>query len=79
MFEQTARLIDLIKVYGIAFIIKKPTRYTHEITRRCNLYCPNCYVYNFNPSYTNLTRQQIFNEVEKKELNVEEYIKLFEE
>ena len=79
MFEQTARLIDLIKVYGIAFIIKKPTRYTHEITRRCNLYCPNCYVYNFNPSYTNLTRQQIFNEVEKNELTVEEYKKLFEE
>lgn len=78
MFEQTARLIDLIKIYGISSITKKPTRYTHEVTRRCNLYCPNCYVYNFNPSYTNLTRQQILKEVEKNELSVEEYKKLFE-
>jgi len=79
MFEQIARLMDLIKIYGSSFITKKPTRYTHEVTRRCNLYCPNCYVYNFNPSYTNLTRQQIFKEVEKNELSVEEYKKLFEE
>lgn len=79
MFEQTARLIDLIKIYGISSITKKPTRYTHEVTRRCNLCCPNCYVYNFNPSYTSLTRQQILEEVEKNELSVEDYKKLFEE
>ena len=78
MFEQTARLIDLFKIYGFAFITKKPTRYTHEVTRRCNLYCPNCYVYNFNPYYTNLTREQIFKQVEKNELSIDEYKDLFE-
>ena len=78
MFEQTLRLIDLIRIYGISSFTKKPTRYTHEITRRCNLYCPNCYVYNFNPSYSNLTKQEIFKKVEKNELSIEEYIKTFE-
>lgn len=79
MFEQTARLIDLLKTYGFASITKKPTRYTHEVTRRCNLYCPNCYVYNFNPSYTNLTREQIFKEVEKNELSIDEYEDYFQQ
>jgi MoaA/NifB/PqqE/SkfB family radical SAM enzyme len=79
MFEQTSRLIDLIKIYGISIITKKPIRYTHEVTRRCNLYCPNCYVYNFNPSYSNLSRQEIYKEVEKNELTVENYKQLFKE
>lgn len=79
MFEQTARLLDLVKIYGYTFITKRPTRYTHEITRRCNLKCPNCYVYNFNPSYTNLTRQQIITEVEKNELSYEDYKNIFED
>lgn len=79
MFEQTLRLIDLIKIYGISSVSKKPTRYTHEVTRRCNLYCPNCYVYNFNPSYSNLTRQEILKKVEKNELSIKKYKKLFEE
>jgi len=78
MFEQTARLLDFIKIYSYAYISKKPTRYTHEITRRCNLSCPNCYVYNFNPSYRNLSRKQIFDEVEKNELLYDDYKKIFE-
>jgi len=78
MFEQTARLLDLIKIYFFAQISKKPTRYTHEITRRCNLFCPDCYVYNFNPSYRNLSRKQIFDKVKKNELIYDDYKKIFE-
>jgi len=79
MFEQTSRLIDLVKIFGLSYISKKPTKYTHEITRRCNLYCPNCYVYNFNPSYSNLTRSEIFKEVEKNELTIEDYKQFFKQ
>jgi MoaA/NifB/PqqE/SkfB family radical SAM enzyme len=79
MFEQTARLFDLCKIYGLAYITRKPTRYTHEITRRCNLFCPHCYVYEFNPSYQHLERQQIFKEIEHQELSVEKYQELFEQ
>ncbi|KYK31985.1 MAG: hypothetical protein AYK22_00045 [Thermoplasmatales archaeon SG8-52-3] len=79
MFEQTFRLLDLVKLYGFATIYKRPLRYTHEITRRCNLYCPNCYVYNFNPDYKNKTRLEIFDEVKKNELTLEDYKKIFQE
>jgi MoaA/NifB/PqqE/SkfB family radical SAM enzyme len=79
MFEQTKRLFDLVKMYGNSSLTKKPIRYTHEITRRCNLTCPNCYVYNFNPSYENMSRKNIFNEVKKNELKYVDYIKIFEE
>ena len=78
MFEQTARLLDFIKIYFYAQISKKPTRYTHEITRRCNLSCPDCYVYNFNPSYHNLSRKKIFDKVKKNELLYDNYKKIFE-
>jgi len=79
MFEQAARLFDLCKIYGLAYITGKPTRYTHEITRRCNLFCPYCYVYEFNPSYQHLERPQIFKEVERHELSVGRYQELFEQ
>jgi MoaA/NifB/PqqE/SkfB family radical SAM enzyme len=77
MFEQTARLLDLVKIYSYSFITKKPARYTHEITRRCNLTCPNCYVYNLNPKYTDLNRRDILKEVGKNELTYEDYEKIF--
>ncbi len=79
MFEQTIRILDLIKIYGYASITKKPSRFTHEITRRCNLFCPNCYVYNYNPSYKNIPRKEIYKEVEKKELSYLDYKKIFKE
>jgi len=77
MFEQTARFFDFLKIYALTNISKKPKRYTHEITRRCNLSCPDCYVYSFNPSYQNLSRNQIINEVGKNELSYEDYEKIF--
>ena len=77
MFEQTARLLDLVKIYGGSYITKKPTRYTHEITRRCNLSCPNCYVYNFNPKYNEINRNDILKEVGKNELSPEDYKEIF--
>jgi len=78
MFEQIIRISDLLKIYGYALITKKPTRFTHEITRRCNLFCPDCYVYNYNPSYENISRMEIFKDVEKKELSYIDYKKIFE-
>ncbi len=78
MFEQTARLIDLCRIYGLASLTKKPARYTHEVTRRCNLYCPHCYVYEFNPLYQHLDRQQIIKDVGEHELSLDEYETLFE-
>jgi len=77
MFEQTVRIIDLLKIYLLSSIIKKPTKFTHEITRRCNLSCPDCYVYNFNPSYDGMTRGQIMKDLEKEELTVEDYNNIF--
>jgi len=77
MFEQTKRLYDLLKIYGYAKISKKPTRFTHEITRRCNLNCPSCYVYSFNPDYEKSGRKKIFEEVKKDELTYEEYKNIF--
>jgi len=79
MFEKTSRFIDFVKIYSLSNITKKPARYTHEITRRCNITCPNCYVYEYNPSMQNLTRKQIFDLVEKDELTNEEYKKIFED
>lgn len=78
MFEQTARIIDVFRIYGLAYITGRPTRYTHEITRRCNLSCPHCYVYEFNPSYQHLERKQIFQEMDQHELSVKKYQELFE-
>ena len=79
MLEQSARMLDLLKVYVYAYITGRITRYTHEITRRCNLSCPDCYVYNFNPIYQNMTRKEIMNEIGKKELSYDEYKKIFAE
>jgi MoaA/NifB/PqqE/SkfB family radical SAM enzyme len=77
MFEQTVRLLDGVKTFSYSFITKKPTRYTHEVTRRCNLTCPNCYVYNFNPKYADANRKDILKEVRKDELACEDYEKIF--
>jgi len=79
MFEQTARMLDLMRVYVYAYITRKPTRYTHEITRRCNLFCPDCYVFNFNPSYKGKTRQEIMAETGKNELSYDDYKRIFED
>jgi len=78
MFDKIVRLFDLLKINAFAQITKRPIRITHEVTRRCNLKCPNCYVYNFNPTYKNLTRQQIMKRVKKNELTYEEYKDIFE-
>jgi MoaA/NifB/PqqE/SkfB family radical SAM enzyme len=79
MFEQTTRIIDILKIYGSSYFTKKPTRYTHEITRRCNMFCPDCYVFNFNPSYNGKKRDEILSEVGKNELTYNDYKKLFGE
>lgn len=79
MFEQISRMLDLIKIYGYPYITGKTTRYTHEITRRCNLICPDCYVYNFNPSYQGLSRKKIFMGIENDECSYEDYDKFFKE
>ena len=77
MFDQTIRLFDLFKIHFSSYITKKPTRYTHEVTRRCNLICPDCYVYNFNPEYNGLTRQEIVKNLENDELKYENYKDIF--
>jgi Fe-coproporphyrin III synthase len=77
MFEQTARLIDILNIYVYAYLTGKPTRYTHEITRRCNLACPDCYVYNFNPSYQGMRREEIMRKVDGGELSYDDYKKFF--
>jgi MoaA/NifB/PqqE/SkfB family radical SAM enzyme len=73
MFDQTIRILDLLKFNIYPYFIKKPTRVTYEITRRCNLQCQNCYVYNCNPAYTQMNRSDILKEVEKNEVSYEEY------
>jgi MoaA/NifB/PqqE/SkfB family radical SAM enzyme len=77
MFDQTVRIFDLLKIYLNTYLTKKPARYTHEITRRCNLICPDCYVYNFNSLYKGLTRKEIFKDIENKELSYEQYRNIF--
>jgi|GEM_PF-504101 len=77
MFDQTIRIFDLFRIYLYSYLTKKPTRYTHEITRRCNLFCPDCYVYNFNPEYDGLTRKEIMRGLEKNELTYDDYKGIF--
>lgn len=77
MFDQTIRIFDLLKIYLLAYVTKKPTKYTHEITRRCNLFCPDCYVYNFNPLYDGMTRNEIIKDLENEELSYEDYKNIF--
>lgn len=77
MFEQTARLIDILNIYVYAYLTGKPTRYTHEITRRCNLTCPDCYVYNFNSSYQGMRREEIMRKVGESEISYDDYKKKF--
>jgi MoaA/NifB/PqqE/SkfB family radical SAM enzyme len=77
MFDQTARILDLLKIYLYAYLTGKTTRYTHEITRQCNLFCPDCYVYNFNPLYEGLSRKEIMQDLEKNELSYADYEKIF--
>lgn len=79
MLEQSARILDLLKVYVYAYITGKTTRYTHEITRRCNLSCSYCYVYNFNPDYNNMESREILNTIKENELSYDEYKKIFSE
>ena len=79
MLEQTTRIFDLVKIYVYAYLTGKPTRYTHEITRRCNLFCPDCYVFNFNPFYHNKTRQEIMDELSNNELSYDDYKRIFED
>lgn len=77
MFDQMSRILDLLNIYFFARITGKPRRITHEITRRCNLGCPNCYVYNFNPSYRGKTAGEIMKNLEKNELTYDNYKELF--
>jgi len=77
MFDQTLRIVDLLKLHMYGYVTKKPTRHTHEITRRCNLFCPDCYVYNFNPSYKGKKRKDIIRGLEKEELSYDDYKKIF--
>jgi MoaA/NifB/PqqE/SkfB family radical SAM enzyme len=77
MFEQTVRVLSFVKTYGYSVLTGKPSRCTYEITRRCNLYCPDCYVYNFNPSCKNLSRQKIFETDKQNELTFDEYENIF--
>jgi MoaA/NifB/PqqE/SkfB family radical SAM enzyme len=77
MFDQTKRIFDLFRIYLYSNIVRKPARYTHEITRRCNLFCPDCYVYEFNPLYKGMSRQDIMKDFEYEELSYENYKTLF--
>jgi len=77
MFDQTVRLIDLFKIYFYSSLVNKPARYTYEITRRCNLSCPDCYVYNFNPDYKEVSRKDIIKNLESEEVTYENYDKFF--
>jgi MoaA/NifB/PqqE/SkfB family radical SAM enzyme len=77
MFEQALRAYDILSQNIFPFFTGQPTRTTFEITRRCNLNCPHCYVYTMNPEYEGKQRQQILQEVACSELSIKDYERLF--
>jgi MoaA/NifB/PqqE/SkfB family radical SAM enzyme len=79
MFEQTVRAVDIFRQNFFPYFTRRPARTTFEITRRCNLSCPNCYVYTLNPLYQGLDRQKIHKDVSASERSLQDYDRVFRE